>query len=501
MLRNDRHQITFAVGPDGSPASIDDVERGLACGCYCPACNAPLVAKKGERRLKRWHFAHASGSSCEGALESSIHIAVKEVILRERRMLIPPCTVIRYPDDTKIDFGWSDSGEYTIPPYRYTCVPELYEGKAQRCGGGFISIPAEPRMIEFDEVREEVQQGNIRPDLFAVVQGHRLYIEVAVTHPVDGEKLRRIRARAVAAIQISIPRDDALALDWERLRKRVVETTTGKAWVFNPVAETGAEVDFAAKAPVRAQIRLRKETAERIRVQQEALEARLAIEAERAEARRQEEEELHKRREEAQRQAQLAEQRRLAAEKLAIREAAAVVERERMERERAEQRRADQEAQAKLIERTRTLPPSDHYPLLARCPVIFIDLDTLLAKGGVPVLGAALGDTLCNLVVTSEIRYHTPMDAIIRHLTPLGGRPVSLTPIENESDAYGVRKREIQRWFELHEAEGPFEHYLIIDQGWFKFPPKHISIGFDGFTQEHVAKIERHQWCWRGSGL
>ena len=49
--------IYFGVDPTtGEVLSIDKVERGLACGCVCPACGTRLEARKGE--IVRHHFAH-----------------------------------------------------------------------------------------------------------------------------------------------------------------------------------------------------------------------------------------------------------------------------------------------------------------------------------------------------------------------------------------------------------------------------------------------------------
>ncbi|GAC06206.1 hypothetical protein [Paraglaciecola chathamensis] len=38
--------LTFAL-KDNVLVSIANVARGLACECVCPACNGPLIAKKG----------------------------------------------------------------------------------------------------------------------------------------------------------------------------------------------------------------------------------------------------------------------------------------------------------------------------------------------------------------------------------------------------------------------------------------------------------------------
>ena len=35
--------IAFGQRPDGRLVSVDDVERGAACGCVCATCGAPLM--------------------------------------------------------------------------------------------------------------------------------------------------------------------------------------------------------------------------------------------------------------------------------------------------------------------------------------------------------------------------------------------------------------------------------------------------------------------------
>lgn len=55
----DKFKIPFGIrGVDGELVDVHDVERGIACGCICPSCKAPLNAKKGD--VKEWHFAHVS---------------------------------------------------------------------------------------------------------------------------------------------------------------------------------------------------------------------------------------------------------------------------------------------------------------------------------------------------------------------------------------------------------------------------------------------------------
>ena len=46
--------MTYAL-KDGNIISINDVESGLKCESFCPACGERLVAKKGKKRVH--HFA------------------------------------------------------------------------------------------------------------------------------------------------------------------------------------------------------------------------------------------------------------------------------------------------------------------------------------------------------------------------------------------------------------------------------------------------------------
>lgn len=56
--RSTMAELGLFAGLDAAGAIrfVADVPRGLACGCTCPGCGSPLVAKRGE--VKVWHFAH-----------------------------------------------------------------------------------------------------------------------------------------------------------------------------------------------------------------------------------------------------------------------------------------------------------------------------------------------------------------------------------------------------------------------------------------------------------
>lgn len=62
-LMDYRHLI-YAL-KDGELIHISEADRGLACGCRCPACGEMLVARKGP--VKVHHFAHYSSQGCRYA--------------------------------------------------------------------------------------------------------------------------------------------------------------------------------------------------------------------------------------------------------------------------------------------------------------------------------------------------------------------------------------------------------------------------------------------------
>ena len=52
-------QLFAALNVQGEIRFVGDVDRGAACGCFCPDCSSPLVAKQGS--ANEWHFAHEGG--------------------------------------------------------------------------------------------------------------------------------------------------------------------------------------------------------------------------------------------------------------------------------------------------------------------------------------------------------------------------------------------------------------------------------------------------------
>lgn len=70
--------LTYALSAEGKLVHIDSVANGKECRCFCTYCGEPLQAKQGAKR--KHHFSHLSGTECEAAYESMLHLLAKEKI-------------------------------------------------------------------------------------------------------------------------------------------------------------------------------------------------------------------------------------------------------------------------------------------------------------------------------------------------------------------------------------------------------------------------------------
>lgn len=189
-------QQKFAL-KNGSLISIDDVVKGLACGCTCPSCGSILVAKKGQ--IKIHHFAHHNVDDCVGALESSLHYLAKEILANDKHMVMPS---LEHPNE----------------------LTNLMKAKD----------------VVFDEVYLEKSEGNFRPDVKCVVGDKSIFIEIAVTHFIDFEKLEKIEKRGIATIEIDLSWLD-LNYTYEDVKQILLGDHWCKEWAYNP------KIDYLAK--------------------------------------------------------------------------------------------------------------------------------------------------------------------------------------------------------------------------------------------------------------
>lgn len=189
-----RDSLFCALDRNGTLVRIEDVERGLACGCTCPACGEPLVAKKGSGK-KIPHFAHHSDKNCEYAYETSLHLAAKSILENAKKLVIPPL-YLQFPYSTKKSLLIHDAKEICI-----------------------------------DSVELEKRIGEIVPDVVVYAAGSKLLVEIFVTHSVS-DKLEKIKAAGISTIEIDLSDVDR-DISMEDLEALLLEDSPQKQWVYS----------------------------------------------------------------------------------------------------------------------------------------------------------------------------------------------------------------------------------------------------------------------------
>ena len=192
-------ELTVPFGlKDGTLHFVSDVPSGLKCGCVCPECHQPLVARNrpSPDRQRAFHFQHASISTCVGGRESAIHRMAKEIIASATTLLLPE---------------WR-SGEIAIP-----ALALALQGKPA------IEVP--------------LLEGRLRPD--ALVNGGcagttlaSLLVEIRVCHAVDWAKRALTKESRFSMIEIDLSDvTDEQLLDSEAFHLLVLEETGNRKWI------------------------------------------------------------------------------------------------------------------------------------------------------------------------------------------------------------------------------------------------------------------------------
>lgn len=183
---------------DNEIVSVDDVESGLKCGCICPACGAPLVAKKGSKMMH--HFSHYAGQNCEYGYETSLHLAAKSILLHSKEIIIPP-VYIEFPNDIK--------------------KKELIN---------------ETQKIIIDRVELEKHFDNIIPDVVVYSGKKKFFIEIFVTHKIDEQKLKKLKDANISTIEIDLSKKKT-TISTEELTKLLLQESDEKKWKYNTKAD------------------------------------------------------------------------------------------------------------------------------------------------------------------------------------------------------------------------------------------------------------------------
>ncbi|MDE2759370.1 MAG: competence protein CoiA family protein [Paracoccaceae bacterium] len=125
---------------DGRCIGINEVERGLRCGCICKACGHPLIARQG--KIRDWHFAHADRSDCKGMGETHLHLAAKQILLDRKEIFLP-------------DFRGREYGQKGDPDREYLTESMLSSPFHQDLREEAMGFITKSELVQAEKVRAE----------------------------------------------------------------------------------------------------------------------------------------------------------------------------------------------------------------------------------------------------------------------------------------------------------------------------------------------------------
>lgn len=208
------HPIPFGVKAEGRLVPVHDVQRGAKCGCVCPRCGKPLVARKG--KIRAHHFAHAPGvPHCEGAAETALHLMAKQIVGEARSIELPKMTVLE---------------------------PETTEPRQSKPGE--VQVCPEETMV-INGSRLESAQERFRPDVVVWDDRKAVWIEIRVTHQVSEYKEDELRKDGLGCVEIDLRHLNPQSVDLNELRRVLLEDTRHKRWIAHP-GEASARVEARA---------------------------------------------------------------------------------------------------------------------------------------------------------------------------------------------------------------------------------------------------------------
>lgn len=187
--------MKWAINKAGNLEHVSSAERGAACENTCLSCGEDVLARKGD--IRDHHYSHVSDrADCPVDSESVLHLYAKQVLAEAKGFMVP--------DE--------------------------------------IGSDPKPLWLDLSDIRLEVWQDGIRPDVIGTVNGVDILIEMAVTSFVGLEKRAIIVDRGAVCLQIDLSKFHRLDFDPAAVKEAVVESIAEKAWIVPMEVATAAPV-------------------------------------------------------------------------------------------------------------------------------------------------------------------------------------------------------------------------------------------------------------------
>lgn len=197
---------------------VHQVPSGKRCGCLCPSCHAPLIARKGNRNV--WHFAHDSKSEIFTALEKcnySFYVSARMMALQ----LIGDSLSLKVP-------------KYEITLSEYLPIIERHVQVSETV--------TESKQVNMDNVSIYAKVAEHPVDLLGYVDGHPLAI--VFSHPGRNthRQLQNTPEEKAGVLEISLDalRDRFRLMDShnesyvDALEDYISNDIASKQWISHP---------------------------------------------------------------------------------------------------------------------------------------------------------------------------------------------------------------------------------------------------------------------------
>jgi len=232
---------------DNKIIHINDIplnERGLKANCICPSCNKPLLAVLGNKQVH--HFRHYN-EDCGAALESALHLFAKQVIKKNKKIVLPPKS-INIGDLINRPLIKSDITLNSYPAnflsFKEKIILKNFKNEfsdIKRLYGSYsdneISIVDQnleidtKRKVHFNQVDLEKNFDDFIPDVF--IQKFNLAVEIKVTHEVDDIKLKKLRKKNLSAIEVDLSdTPEKVYSDKIKLKNYILNNHDIKTWIY-----------------------------------------------------------------------------------------------------------------------------------------------------------------------------------------------------------------------------------------------------------------------------
>ena len=206
---------------DGRICEPLEVEIGKKCGCVCPGCQEPLIAKHCLNGGMTPHFAHRPDSDCKTGFITALHEAAVQLIL--------------------------DRMECYVPKYVATYTARDALGGNHVVEGNIV----QEQLLSFTQVEREPVVANIRPDILATSSIGQINIEIAVTHFVDADKLQKLKLLKLATLEVDL--GDLDRIDFSSLSECLFNSSECVRWLYHPEADQHLLQAKASLAPILAE--------------------------------------------------------------------------------------------------------------------------------------------------------------------------------------------------------------------------------------------------------